>query len=317
MTQSPTTVAPGDLITAAAWNQLTAQIAALQAQAGATGPGVPVPNVFGNNLSNVQAIFAVPTMQLLLGSILDTLGNAINPQATGAGVAIVLSQSPPAGSMAAAGTSVNLLVSALPGAAPIVAPVPAITSFSPNPAAVTTELVISGQNFATLFSDNSVAFGTIQASPTNASLGGKLHVVVPTGIPGVATSPGGATVNIPIVVTTSAGASPAMTCGIAAPPATPPPSITIPTPVPVLTLGQSATLNGTGFGGIAQANTVTFDGIPAVVNSASSTQLVVTVPTTISGLAGPAPQIRTGVPVVVTVGGVASATAIFTVAKLS
>jgi len=102
-------VNPGDLITAANWNALVAAINGLsgQAQAG----GIVVPSFFGMTLNSAAAIIRLPSSQLNLGTILDSLGDTIDPSSPASVNLLVLGQSPPAGMTVPAASPLNLVVS--------------------------------------------------------------------------------------------------------------------------------------------------------------------------------------------------------------
>jgi hypothetical protein len=102
-------VNPGDLITAANWNALVAAVNGLsgQAQVG----GITVPSFFGMTLNSAAAIIRLPSSQLNLGTVLDTLGDTIDPTQPASVNLLVLGQSPSAGVSVPAATPINLIVS--------------------------------------------------------------------------------------------------------------------------------------------------------------------------------------------------------------
>jgi len=290
-------VNPGDLITAADWNALVAAINGLSGQA-AAGP-VAVPNLFGLTLGNALAIINLPSTQLSRGQIIDTFGNTVSPSTSGVTGLIVLSQSPAGGTNTFAGASVNLVVSPAPGSVPPPPKIPSISGFKPTtPVPVGAQVEIDGSNFDPLPSNNQVSFqGVAAAPPSSASNPVQLFVVVPSGIPGAPTTTG-ATLNVSVVVTTPSGSTNG-NLTITAPLATPLP--TIQNFSPSATVGGTLTITGTGFSATASANTVMFDTVAATPSSATTTQLVVTIPTGISGLST-VPSFR-NVPITVTVAG--------------
>ncbi len=287
MTQLPN-VKPGDLIKAADWNALIALVQGLSAQA-AAGP-VTVPSVFGLTLGNAVAIITLPSTQLTVGNILDTLGNTVNATQTNAAPLLVLNQMPAPGTNVYAGSSVNLVVSPMPGST-IAAPLlPGITSFNPVPVPVGAQLEIDGQNFDPLNTNNKVTIGGVAtAAPSAGSNTVKLFVVVPTGIANAPTT-AGVTLSVPVVVTAPAGVANNATT-ITAPLANPLPTITGFNPPSTGNVGQTITISGTGFNSTPANDTVIFDPTGTPVNvtptAATSTQLTVTIPAGISGLSQP------------------------------
>jgi IPT/TIG domain len=285
-----TNAKPGDLIKSADWNALIALVQGLSGPA-AAGP-ITVPSLFGLTLGNAIAIITLPSAQLTVGNIFDTLGNKVNAAVTNAGPLLVLNQMPPAGTNVYAGSSVNLVVSPLPGST-IAAPLlPSITSYNPVPVPIGAQLEIDGQNFDPLNSNNKVTIGGIAtAAPAAGSNTVKLFVVVPTGIAGAPTT-AGVTLSVPVIVTTPAGPANGTTT-ITAPLANPLPTITgfnPPNPGGG-NVGQTITISGTGFDTAAANDRVIFDPtgspIPVTPTAATSTQLTVTIPTGISGLTQP------------------------------
>jgi hypothetical protein len=309
-----TNVKPGDLIQAADWNALVAFVQGLSGPT-AAGP-IPVPSLFGLTLGNAIAIVSLPSAQLTLGTIYDTLGNKVNGTQSSAAPLVVLNQMPPSGTNVYPGSSVNLVVSPLPGSTAPAPLLPSIVSFTPVPVAVGAQLEIDGLNFDPLNSNNKVTIGGIATAVLAAGSNTvKLFVVVPTGIAGAPTT-SGVMLSVPVVVTTPAGAA-NNTTAITAPLANPLPTITgfnPPNPGGG-NVGQAITIIGTGFDITPANDTVTFDptGSPIAVTptAATSTQLTVTIPTGISGLTGPG--LFRSVPISVTVGGQVSPAASYTI----
>ena len=299
-----TTAKPGDLIRAADWNALVAMV---QGQSGqAAGGPITVPSLFGLTLGNAIAIITLPSAQLTVGSILDTLGNTVNATLTNAAPLLVLNQTPPSGTNVYPGSSINLVVSPLPGSTIATPLLPSITSFNPVPAPVGAQLEIDGQNFDPLNSNNKVTIGGVGTGvPAAGSNTVKLFVVVPTGIAGAPTT-AGVTLSVPVVVTTPSGPANGTTT-ITAPLANPLPTITGINPANPGggNVGQTITIGGTGFDSTPANDKVIFDPtgspIPVTPIAATSTQLTVTIPTGISGLTQPG-QFRS-VPISVEVNG--------------
>jgi hypothetical protein len=142
---------------------------------------------------------------------------------------------------------------------------PLITSFTPASGPVGTTVTIEGTNFGTLPADNTVLFGTAQASVISATVT-QMSVIVPTG---AITQPITLTVN---GLTTFSGTSFTVT----APPSNPP-AITSFTPASG-PIGTTVTINGSNFSMNISNNTVRFGTVQAGVISATTTQLTVIVP---------------------------------------
>ena len=140
---------------------------------------------------------------------------------------------------------------------------PTITSISPGTGPANTSVTITGANFDPTASSNTVKFNGVAASVTTASAT-SLVVLAPvggsTGVVTVATSGGTAT-------------GPTFTYQAAAPP----PTIGSISPVsgPAATV---VTINGTNFKTVLTDNTVKFNGVAAVVQSATATVLTVLAP---------------------------------------
>jgi len=138
----PNNVKPGDLIEAAQWNAL---VAAVQALSGTVSPaGISVPSLFGLTLGNAVAILTLPTTQLAVGSIVDSLGNAVDPTLVDSKPLIVLNQVPPPSTNVLAGTGVSLVVAPKPGSAPPPPVFPSISGFKPTQVPILTPVEIDG-----------------------------------------------------------------------------------------------------------------------------------------------------------------------------
>lgn len=310
-------VKPGDLIKAADWNALVAAIQGLSAPV-TVGP-IVVPNLFGLQLGNAVAIITLPSTQLAVGNVLDSLGNPIDITQVDSQHLIVLNQMPVPGTNVYAGSSVNLVVAPKPGSAPPPPKIPTITGFSAtalNPAPIGSQVEIDGTNFDTQLGNNQVTFAGVSAPPPSSGNPQQLFVMVPTGIPGAPVNPGDK-LAVPVIVTTTQGSSLPQSCTIGPPLAVPLPVITGISPANPLggTVNQDITITGTGFGSTPANDQVGFENVSATPKSGSSTQLVVTIPAGITGIKNVG-DTRT-VNVTVTVGGQTSPAFGYTVTKLS
>jgi hypothetical protein len=170
------------------------------------------------------------------------------------------------------------------GSTPPPPPMPSITSLSPASSAVGAAVTITGTNFGAPQGTSTVTFNGIPATPTSWSA---TSIVVPV--------PAGATTgNVVVTVSGVASAGAAFTV-------LPTPSIASVLPASAAA-GTSVTITGTNFGATQGTSTVTFNGVTATPTSWSATSIVV-----------PVPAAATTGNVVVTVNGVASAGAAFTV----
>jgi hypothetical protein len=149
-----------------------------------------------------------------------------------------------------------------------VTPSPTISSVNPSSGSAGTVVNITGNNFSATKSDNTVKFNGVAATVNNASIT-SLEVVAPTGA---------TTGNI--TVTTTGGTAPG------------PVFTYLPATIPSITsispdsgaANTVVTITGTNFKTTASANTVKFNGVAAIVTTATSTQLVVNAPA--SGITG-------------------------------
>lgn len=306
-----TTVQPGQLISADQMNLIISEIGALKAAvallSGNVGTGtIAVPNVFGRTFAQTKAIFAVPTLQLAVGSVVDVNGNLINVNGTQSNNLLVINQVPQPGTLAAPGTSVNLVLSAS-ASGPVAQP-PVISSTDISSVQVTGTINIFGQNFAPLNTDNIVKFNGVQAIVSKLSTIGTLIVTVPTGVVGAPTKAGDpALAGVTITVQTQAGSTQAPSpITLTAPPAVPPPQVqsiqestgVVGNPIHIVLANFTAT---------PTINSVTFDTVPGagatVATGVGGTFVVtVTVPNGITGvtLSG---VTRFNVPIVVVANG--------------
>ena len=163
--------------------------------------------------------------------------------------------------------------------------VPSITSLSPSSGSVGTAVTINGANFGTM-SGNTVRFNGTVATTSSWTA-----TRIVASVPSLATS-GAVTVTVGGVA--SNGMPFTVTGGSA-------PSITSLTPASGA-VGTVVTIAGTNFGATKGTSTVTFNGTTGMPTTWSATSIVV-----------PVPASATTGNVVVTVGGVASNTRVFTV----
>ena len=178
---------------------------------------------------------------------------------------------------------VLLLVAPIIFTAGSLAQSPVVSSLSPTSGVVGTQVTINGSGFGTTRGSSNVSFN---------GWGGSVVSWSATQI--VATVPSNATTG-PVTVTVSGTSSNT--------------NVVFTMPNPAITslspntgaVGTSVTVNGTGFGDTQGTSTVKLNGVVATVISWSATQIVVTVPNTISGS------------MIVTEGGVASSGVTFTV----
>lgn len=160
-------------------------------------------------------------------------------------------------------------------------PPPIISGFNPISGGVGSTVVINGSNFSTNISDNTVKFGSVQATVTSATAT-QLYVTVPSG----------ATTQ-PIYVTVNGLTAFTLVSFVISPP--PVIASFLPASGPV---GTTVTINGTNFSTITTDNIVRFGTVQTVVSSATSTQLTVIVPTS-----------ATTQPISVTTGGLTASSA--------
>jgi YD repeat-containing protein len=170
------------------------------------------------------------------------------------------------------------------GSAFTVIPPPTVSSLNPSSGGIGQAVTINGTGFGATQGTSTITFNGTTASATTWS-GTSISVPVPTG----------ATTG-PVVVTVNTHASNSQTFTVL-----PTPTIGSLDPIGAA-VGQGVTVTGTNFGTSQGSSTVTFSGTAAAATSWSATNIGVTVP---SGAA-------TG-PVVVTVSGVPSNGAAFTV----
>ncbi len=321
MTATPQ-VSPGDLITANLWNQILNRLDLIDATIGSLGGvgslTIVVPIVYGRTLADARSILTAPAQQLNLGSVLDTKGTVVSPNAPGSASLVVIAEMPPAGTRVAPNTSIDLLVAAQGSGGGGPQPLPVINLILPASAPVGSQVTINGANFAVLNTANTVRFDTQTAVVSPLSNDQQLIVTVPTGITGAPVNPGDpAKTGVPVTVVTPAGptAVPGVITVTAPVPSTPTITTTNPTPPSPAIVGNSLVITGTNFNATPSQNNVTIGGTAATVTNASTTSLTVTVPL-ITGL-NTIPSTRTNVPLIVTVNAIASNAFSITVTRLS
>lgn len=143
--------------------------------------------------------------------------------------------------------------------------IPTVTHLTPAAGSVGSLITINGTNFSTIKSENEVRFNGISAVVQNAT-STALIVTVPTSSTGPVTVVvnGNMAVNEPVFTYR------------------PVPTVTSISPATGLA-GEVITIRGTNFSAINTENTVSFNGVAAVVQSATSTLLTVTVPASSTG----------------------------------
>lgn len=163
---------------------------------------------------------------------------------------------------------------------------PVITALSPAAGPVSTLVTISGTNFGPTPAGNTVTFNSVSAaisSWSDTSIVAQVPIGVQAGNVSVVVTANGVSSNSAAFTVTVSIVGLSQSSG------------------PV---GSSVTISGTGFGAAQGSSTVTFNGSPATPTSWSPTSIVAPVP---SGL------VPGGAPIVVTVGGISSNSAGFTV----
>lgn len=147
------------------------------------------------------------------------------------------------------------------------APSPAITSISPSSGSAGTSVTISGSNFGTTASDNTVKFNGTAATVTSAG-SNSLVVAAPAG---------GTTGNVTVATSGGSAQGPVFTYSAAAAP-----TISSISPTSGIA-GTVVTINGSNFKTTTADNTVKFNGVAATVQSATGTTLKVSAPTATTG----------------------------------
>ena len=318
----PTTqVNPGDLITAVLMNEILQRLGGAESQLQSIGTPTPggtvvVPTVIGRPLSQAKTILEVPTLQLSLGSVLNTSGTLVDPVQTSSASLMVLSQIPQPGTRVAPNTSVDLLVAAS-GSSTTPQPPPTLTTIS-SPVRVGSEVTITGSGFASLHSANTVLFdgtaGTVVSGHTQT-----LVVRVPNGIPSGPNIPGDASKpNVKVKVMAAGVESTNQLSVTVEAPVAGQVQITKRTPEPPNAVATGGTLVIEGSGFVPGSTTVEFDGVAGAITTAATGSLSVTVPANIPPLnTGPYPKSKAGVQVKVSVSASNFATTVVNVIRMS
>jgi sugar lactone lactonase YvrE len=144
-------------------------------------------------------------------------------------------------------------------------PAPTITDFTPKSDTAGALVLITGTNFSTTLSQNSVAFNGIAATVTSATAT-ELIVVVPAGVQ-----------NGPITVTVGGQTATSSVSFTKLVPALPPPTITSFLP-DIAGIGYPFVVNGTNFSTDTSKNIVAVNGVTARDSLATPTQLLSFVP---------------------------------------
>jgi hypothetical protein len=140
-------------------------------------------------------------------------------------------------------------------------PTPAVTTLSPASGAPGTTITLTGTNFSTTPADVAVKFGA-QTATVATSTATQITATVPAGI-----APGTVAVTVTIGGKTSAGVNFTVTA--------PPPTIASIQPLSG-SKGTTVTITGANFS--ANASTVKFGTVTAIITTATATQLVTKVP---------------------------------------
>jgi hypothetical protein len=250
----------------------------------AVASGVAVPDVFGRTVSQARSLLTQPSVNLALGTAIDTFGAAVDPNTTAGAARLVIGQSPVAGTRVPVGSPVNLVIAAQGTVTPPPPPTITRTETATGTAAtsfrVGDTIAIVGTNFNVVTSQNAVTFDGRAAASVTADAADptrRLLVVVPTGIPSGPVNPGDpdkAGVVVSVSVAGSAAATTTIT--VRAPSGVPQPSITSFTNPQFV--GSAVTVIGQNFSTTAARNVVSLGGVAATVTSATATQIVFTVP---------------------------------------
>ncbi len=264
-------VKPGDLITSDLFNLLIQTVNQLQAGQTQIPPGaVLVPNLFGQTLANAASVLIQPALKLGVGTTLDVLGNALDPDLPDSKARIVLAQNPLAGAYSLPGTGVNMVLSAsVTGGGGQTGPKVKISTFIPQKAPIKQPLTIIGEGFDADPFKNEVTIGGIPAgTPSSQSTTTSLFVVVPENIPNAPSAPGSEMV-VKVMVRTPYDQQFA--------------DLTIVPPLPgsnpvinnvtdangnvadTFFVGDTVIINGDSFGDVTKDASVMFDGTKAVL----------------------------------------------------
>ena len=257
-----------------------------------------VPNFFGKFLADVRKLLDDDSFDLHLGSVLDIYGNELEAEGTTVQGRVVLSQIPQPRELVAAGSSVQIAVTADEATVEDPLPLePRIVSYSPTPAVeVGQTLTIFGANFEPNPNDNLVIFdGQYHENPVQGTTSA-LYVVVPGLSPPLAA---GEVRQIPVsvqrLVEGGTAVGPVLTV------------LPLPAPPPIISgfgqtqpvrEGDDLTIDGSNFATNRTSNTIYFGSIAVIPQSGSTVQLSVRIPNL--GSSSSTPQT---VPIKVVVGG--------------
>lgn len=212
-----------------------------------SGPVGTSVTIYGSNFGPAPSDNTV-----MFGSVQATVTAATMTQLTVTVPAISISQ--------LISVTVNSLTANSMSAFTLVTP-PTITSFSPSSGIIGTQVTITGSYFSSNISNNTVQFGNVQAAVINSTTN-QLTVIVPAG-----------TTNQPISVTVNGmTATSGSSFIIIYPPVI---NSFNPQSGPV---GTNVTISGSNFSNTPANNTVRFGSVQATVNTATDTQISVTVP---------------------------------------
>lgn len=275
-------IRPGDIISSDLMRRIVQMLNDHELKLGGTPSGVVVPSLFGKTVAQAKTI--LPLQKLTLGVLVDTAGASVDPNAAGADTRLILGQVPSAGQGTFLGGSVDLLVAGTgSGTGPVVTPL-AFTNIDQPTAPVNGQIELQGSGFGAGVADNSVTFDGIVSPVLPGSTTTRLLVNVPPGIPGAPTAPGQPSKpNVVVQVRRVAdNATQSRTMTVAAPLANP---LTITSFEPASATGLiEIKINGTGFSTTKTDFEVQFDTVNATPNTATATQLKVTIPANIPGL---------------------------------
>ena len=280
----PSEVQPGDIISSELMTEILSRLSQLS-DAVLTGTQ-SVPNLIGLSLTDARTLIQQPSLQLALGFVVDATGAVINPNAAANANLIVLNQSPVASHLAPVNSSVDLIVSQSAGASPNPNPGPqptititeTIEGDSATEFAVGESMVLVGNNFSAISSQNIVTFNGVSAivSSDPADPTRRLIIEVPSSVPGAPVNPGDDTLENVVVILRHAISNLSATTQIdIAAPIPNSPTITSLSDS-LLFEGQNLTIIGTNF---TEASVVTIRGeVASIAELNAPTSLEVTVP---------------------------------------
>ena len=281
-------VSAGELITALHMNEIIGTVNDLVGKVGSgTGVQVTIPTVIGHTVAQARSIILAPAAQVSLGPVLDVAGQNVDSGQSAVANRKVIVQMPSAGTKAPPNTPIALVITADAASSPTPSQAkPVIGSVDKPSVAVLQPLSITGDNFVVPSTDNIVTFDGVAATVTPGGGTKILTVTVPQGIPGAPAAGGADKPNVNLVVTAGGQTSDPFHVTIKAP-ISGAPTISGITPDPGLVF-DPIVIAGTGFSTTLSKNVVTIADDPprtATVTAATATQLTVTVPSNITGLA--------------------------------